>query len=143
MRNEFISYLNSLNFSDNEIIYWTLHNYGNSMKDFPQHKSSYPCSILWGVRKNILQIDWELNVIPCCFDFDSRYSFGNLKTETLKEIFRGKKRMKFLDNIAKGNKNKLCIGCVANKDVPDVKTLEILKHPIITYFDNLISNKAQ
>ncbi len=143
LRNEFISYLKSLNFSDNEIIYWTLHNYGNSKSDLPQTKNVYPCSILWGTRKNILQIDWQLNIIPCCFDFDSKYSFGNLKEKTLKEIFCGEKRMKFLDSISKGNKLPLCVGCVANKDVPDVKTLEILKHPIITYFDNLISNKAQ
>ena len=40
--------------------------------------------------------------------------------------------MKFLDSISKGNKLPLCVGCVANKEIPEQKIQKILKHPIIS-----------
>ena len=62
------------------------HNFGSG-----RHYNTPPkkgiCSIVWGYRKEILQITWDLKVIPCCLDFNASSVFGDLRTHTLQEIF--------------------------------------------------------
>jgi radical SAM protein with 4Fe4S-binding SPASM domain len=43
----------------------------------------YPCEFLW---KNGVVL-WNGDVVPCCMDFDGKAVLGNLRRETLKEIW--------------------------------------------------------
>lgn len=63
-----------------------LHNYGGG-RDYnpPDQKSA--CSIIWGLRYRILQVTWDLHVLPCCFDFNAEVRLGSLREQTLAEIF--------------------------------------------------------
>ena len=62
------------------------HNFGSGRTyNTPPNKGI--CSIVWGHRKEILQVTWDLKVIPCCLDFNASTVFGNLRTHTLQEIF--------------------------------------------------------
>lgn len=38
----------------------------------------------------ILQITWDLKVIPCCFDYNAQMPLGDMRLQTLKEIFDGR-----------------------------------------------------
>jgi len=42
-----------------------LHNYGDGRK-YNKSEKTKVCSIVSGWRKHILQITWDLKVIPCC-----------------------------------------------------------------------------
>lgn len=62
------------------------HNFGSG-RDYNTPANKGVCSIAWGYRKTILQITWDLKVIPCCLDFNASTIFGDLRTQTLTEIF--------------------------------------------------------
>lgn len=72
-----------------------LHNFGSGRSYNPSLKRT--CSITWGYRKRVLQVTWDLTVIPCCFDFDASIRFGSLHNNTLQEIFNSKDYLKFID----------------------------------------------
>lgn len=40
-------------------------------------------------------ITWDMNVLPCCFDKDGLYCFGNLKQNNLWDILHGEKYLSF------------------------------------------------
>jgi len=46
-----------------------------------------PCSIYRGPLSRILQIDWDMKVIPCCLVMDQEVVFGDLREKPLREIF--------------------------------------------------------
>ena len=71
------------------------HNYGDG-RNFNKPKDEKICPVISGKRKNILHITWDLNVVPCCFDYNSSIVFGNLRTNTLDEIFSSFEYLKFL-----------------------------------------------
>ncbi|RLC73787.1 MAG: hypothetical protein DRI26_00070 [Chloroflexi bacterium] len=56
----------------------------------------------WRFRSGI-HILYNLDVIACCMDWNRETVFGNLKTQTLKEIWEGEKRRTFVD-MASGRK---------------------------------------
>lgn len=88
-----------------------LHNYGGGRAYNPPGET--PCSIIWGYRRRILQITWRLEVIPCCFDFDASVIWGDLKRQTLEEIFNGPVYREFV-TAHKNNELKrfpVCINC--------------------------------
>jgi hypothetical protein len=37
----------------------------------------------------VLQITWDLDVIPCCFDSNASIVLGNLRHQSLEEVFQG------------------------------------------------------
>lgn len=61
------------------------HNYGDG-RSF-QKPSDKICPVIAGNRKKILQITYNLDVIPCCFDYDASIKLGNLTHQSLEEIF--------------------------------------------------------
>jgi radical SAM protein with 4Fe4S-binding SPASM domain len=63
-----------------------LHNYGSGRAYNPPGQKM-PCSVIWGLRYRVLQITWDLDVIPCCFDFNAEVRLGNLRKQTLADIF--------------------------------------------------------
>jgi len=72
-----------------------LHNYGNG-RNYNMPDKNFICSIVWGYRKRILQVTWDLYVIPCCFDFNAEIKLGNLHTQNLEEIFYGERYLNFI-----------------------------------------------
>jgi MoaA/NifB/PqqE/SkfB family radical SAM enzyme len=76
--------------------YWSrAHNYGNG-RSFNKPDPDLLCPVVGGRRKNILNITWDLFVIPCCFDFNATIRFGNLRDQSLEEIFSGPEYQRFV-----------------------------------------------
>lgn len=71
-----------------------LHNFGAG-RDYNAPGAKKPCSVIWGLRYRILQVTWDLDVIPCCFDFDSSIRLGNLRRQTLEDIFASEAYRRF------------------------------------------------
>lgn len=72
-----------------------VHNY-SSGRHYNQPNTDKMCPVIDGKRKNILNITWDLNVIPCCYDFNATIRFGNLRRNTLEEIFLGPEYLAFV-----------------------------------------------
>lgn len=62
-----------------------LHNFGGGRRYNPAGTAI--CSVVWGYRKRVLQVTWDLKVIPCCFDFNASISLGDLRLQSLGEIY--------------------------------------------------------
>jgi radical SAM protein with 4Fe4S-binding SPASM domain len=90
----------------------SIHNYGLG-RNYNAPGKNEICSIVWGNRKNILQITWDLNVIPCCYDFNSDIIWGNLKQQTIDQIFQSKKYLDFISSHKKNDLGKYlpCLNC--------------------------------
>jgi len=58
-------------------------------------------------------ITWDGNVIPCCFDKNAEYSYGNIIDSSFEEIWNGKKHKAFSKNILKNiNSIAICRNCI-------------------------------
>ncbi len=68
-----------------------------------------PCVFLW--QKMV--IDWDSNVVLCCDDYSHQIVLGNLKNQTVKEIWNGDKLKKIREEHINENFHKipLCSGC--------------------------------
>ncbi len=64
-----------------------LHNYGRS-RVFAEPDDAV-CSFVNGYRSKFLQVLWNLDVVPCCFDFDGTIVLGNLRNESVADILAG------------------------------------------------------
>jgi len=57
-------------------------------------------------------IAWDGGVIPCCHDYNNIYPLGNVKEQSLKEVWNGPKMVALRRELRSGNvKNKLCKDC--------------------------------
>lgn len=68
------------------------------------------CPFLW--MSSV--IDWDGDVVPCCYDPHANYKFGNLFTEglTFKEIWNGKKYIDFRKRVLHNKKSiPICASC--------------------------------
>ena len=74
-----------------------LHNYGDG-RSYNEPGSGTPCSVVWGYRKRVLQVTWDLSVTPCCFDFNAEIKLGNLRNQTLEQIFNGPLYTEFIQS---------------------------------------------
>lgn len=72
-----------------------LHNYGNG-RNYNTPKPKKICPVINGKRRNILNITWSLDVIPCCYDFNASIPFGNLRKQSLEEIFSSPEYLAFV-----------------------------------------------
>ena len=110
LKSDFIAYLNHLGAMN--IIVQPLHNFGDGFSDFYGFKKTVPCSVCWGIRRQHISISWDLNVSPCCFDYDCSIIWGNLKTSSLIEIYRSQNRMDFIkSHFMLGTLPKICTTC--------------------------------
>ncbi len=50
--------------------------------------SSGMCSIIQASKRGMV-IAWNLDITPCCIDFNNTMPLGNLRTQSVREIFRG------------------------------------------------------
>ncbi len=74
-----------------------MHNYGGG-REYNTPGAYTPCSVVWGFRRRVLQITWDLFVIPCCFDFNAEIKLGNLRTQSLAEIFSSLPYTNFIED---------------------------------------------
>lgn len=72
-----------------------VHNY-SSGRNYNLPDTKRVCPVIVGKRKNILNITWDLNVIPCCYDFNATMPFGNLRKQSLEEIFSSHEYLAFV-----------------------------------------------
>ena len=70
------------------------HNWGSAYQYMDV--SSSICSVVSGFRSRVLQITWNGDVIPCCFDFNADVVFGHLFKEDLESIFNSNTYKHFL-----------------------------------------------
>jgi len=56
-------------------------------------------------------IDWNGNVVPCCFDKDENYVVGNVVKDGLDKVWNGEKFAEFREKIASGDKPEMCSNC--------------------------------
>lgn len=72
-----------------------LHNYGDG-REYNKPKEERLCPVVRNTRQGILQVTWDLDVIPCCYDYNATIPFGNLRTQTLDEIFSSLPYFRFI-----------------------------------------------
>lgn len=75
--------------------WFSLHNYGDG-RSYNAPNEEKMCPVIDGRRRNILNVTWDLNVVPCCFDFNATIRFGNLRENTLEEIFSSPEYFRFV-----------------------------------------------
>jgi MoaA/NifB/PqqE/SkfB family radical SAM enzyme len=88
-----------------------LHNWGSGRKfNMPGNKI---CSVVSGYRSRVLQITWDLNVIPCCFDFNASIVLGNLRSHSVREILESHIYRLFIESHKSGSLEAypVCAGC--------------------------------
>jgi radical SAM protein with 4Fe4S-binding SPASM domain len=56
-------------------------------KDRPKLASprKHPCYLLWSA----FHVAWDGRVVPCCYDYDAKIVLGDLKTQSVEEIWNG------------------------------------------------------
>ncbi len=78
-------------------------------KLIPKAKLKNKC---WRLFSTIV-IDVDGNLPACCFDKSAKYSFGNLKTSNLREVWQGDKAVRFRKIILKNRKSiDICNNCI-------------------------------
>ncbi len=89
----FCQWAEELGFEIGEWAY--VHNYSDG-RSYNLPNAERMCPVIQGNRRNILNITWDLNVIPCCYDFNATIRFGNLRQQTLEEIFSSPEYLAFV-----------------------------------------------
>ncbi len=55
---------------------------------------------------------WDGKILPCCFDKDAKYDFGNIQSEPFKEIWKGENYQKFRQQLLKSRSSiDICTNC--------------------------------
>ncbi len=92
-----------------------VHNYSDG-RHYNMPSSEKICPVINGKRRNILNITWDLHVIPCCYDFNATIRFGNLREQTLEEIFSSPEYLNFLiaHNVGDLSAYPVCQNCEKN-----------------------------
>ncbi|MDE5832628.1 MAG: radical SAM protein [Desulfovibrio sp.] len=54
-----------------------------------------PCNVVWGERAGMCEIHADLDIAPCCLFPNDKVTFGNLREQSLEEIFNGDKAKDF------------------------------------------------
>ena len=62
--------------------------------------------------KKTFQIDWQGNVVPCCFDKDSTYIMGNIISDSVTSIWNSDRYCSFRNQLNRfGKKLPMCRDC--------------------------------
>jgi MoaA/NifB/PqqE/SkfB family radical SAM enzyme len=96
-----------------------MHNFGGLLPEqhFLEGRKFSPCSFLWYA----LNVGFDGTVVPCCLDFARKYPVGDLKTQSLMEVWNGPLLVALRERMIRGEAEEveLCKGC----DVPYKPTL--------------------
>jgi len=114
---------NNLNPANVKVDYFRFHNRAGEvkMKDWKEANEFYraidryhPFSC-WRFVSG-LHVLYNLDVVVCCMDYSCRYIWGNLRKESIKEIWNGEKRRDFVDKatgLKPSNSNFICKRCMS------------------------------
>lgn len=64
------------------------------------------------------------DIVPCCYIYDNSVTYGNLMSEDLESIWKGKKRYSFIESMVKKNYSKPCSECREWLIPSDVEVLD-------------------
>lgn len=71
-------------------------------------RSAVQCALPW----ESMTLTWDGSVVPCCFDYDSKYVLGSLKDSTLSDIWNGDTLQNLRAEFAANRvTNRLCANC--------------------------------
>lgn len=71
-------------------------------------KQSNHCFALWRTAV----ITWDKRMVPCCFDKDANYHLGDLRKNSIKEIWKSESYQKFRLGVLTNRKgNPMCNNC--------------------------------
>lgn len=92
-----------------------LHDFAGQSNNGTKHSaavSPVPCYMLW----KSMFILWNGDVSICCMDFDGRYILGNVKKQSIEDIWTGEKFMLVRQNHLRGDLSSLalCQNCHVN-----------------------------
>jgi len=123
-RNQYFKYIqdiiekNNLNNKNLKLSYLTFHNRAGNVylkhwdsTEFHRELMGFKC---WRYDTG-LHILFDLSVISCCMDYKKETAWGNLKEQSLKEIWNSEKRKRFIEkaeNIIPSDYNFLCKLCM-------------------------------
>lgn len=114
LRDNFNRYLLDLGIPEKNIGCQTLHNFGDGFDSLGRSASAIPCSICWGHRRSHLSVLWNMDVVPCAYDYNGDFVWGNLKEQSIEEIFAGEKRNGFIRELLEDHPPKMCYNCYPN-----------------------------
>jgi len=91
----------------------SLHNFGDGRDYHPSAREKTMCSVVNGRRRTHLNVTWDLKVLPCCFDYNAEVVLGDLREDSIKQIYEGENYRRFLDAHRNGNFDDypLCKAC--------------------------------
>jgi radical SAM protein with 4Fe4S-binding SPASM domain len=76
---------------------------------------NHPCTNFW----TSMTITWDGRVVPCCYDYDAKMTLGDLKTQTLEEIWNGEAYVNARTAEREGrNFSELCKNCTDAPGAP-------------------------
>jgi len=80
----------------------------DSRAEHQQRLREHPCFMLW----ESVVIAWDGRVVPCCYDFDASVTLGDLKKQSLREIWNGEAYVAMRTKELNGcNDTSLCRNC--------------------------------
>lgn len=86
----------------------------------------HACKFLW----QSLVITWNGYVVPCCYDYDAKMVLGDLKIQTLEEIWNGPAYVQLRQaELAGQNNSALCANCAQAPGHPRNPTIVPLSVP--------------
>ncbi len=109
-----------------------IYDFENSQHMIPQNESlsryKKSASGSWEIKNALLDqcwrmwqacvITWDGKIVPCCFDKDAKYQLGDLKTNTLREIWFSEPYHQFRKSILKSRKEiDICTNCTEGTKV--------------------------
>lgn len=87
---------------------YSRYKYDKGGKFVIKHKLKDKCFKMW----SSCVITWDGNIVPCCFDKDSKYIFGNISEKTLIEIWKSQKYNDFIYKLLQRRKEiDICRNC--------------------------------
>ena len=100
-------------------------------KDFNSKLRKSPCSIMSQI--NNCYIDTEGNIYPCCVDYKTQLTFGNIMNISIYDIWNGAKRREFFENLVHKRFDKIGPPCVTCGEKTDYlkSYLEYLKYKVL------------
>jgi MoaA/NifB/PqqE/SkfB family radical SAM enzyme len=82
--NEFRQRIIDFGFSYNDS---KLHNFGGQMNFNPTMYPVKPCGVYKKYLSHVLNINWDMKIVPCCMVSDQDIVFGDLSEKPLREIY--------------------------------------------------------
>jgi radical SAM protein with 4Fe4S-binding SPASM domain len=95
-----------------------VHNYGGAVEYMPQIMNRYPCQSWWYT----MAINWDGTVSICSVDYSGLYPLGDIKKNSLKDIWNGSKIKNARKALLAGNYNDvpICKNCTVWQVGPDM-----------------------